>query len=157
MNRWFSRGQRLPQTVSASPSMPRKLTCYADGGITPNHAGAGAFAHSEEGVILALATRRLQSMTNNEAEYQGLLLALEIAVPYRTTAVEIRMDSEIVVYQMKGRFSVSSAALKVLHRQACEQVVAFSALTFVYVPREQNRLADGLAAEAAAGRLWKFG
>lgn len=136
------------------PDMPKRITFHADGAITPQAAGAGALAHDEHGTLIVIGNRRLPPMTNNEAEYAGLLLVLELAVPYQHTTIEIRMDSEIVVYQMRGRFSVNSAALKLLHRRACALAVNFSALTYMHVPREHNRLADALAADAVLGRLW---
>lgn len=140
--------------VTPTQAMPRRITFHADGAITPHAAGAGALAHDEHGALMVLGNRRLPPMTNNEAEYAGLLLVLELAAPFRQAPIEIRMDSEIVVYQMRGRFSVNSPTLKMLHRQACALTVNFAALTFTHVPREQNRLADALAADAVAGRLW---
>ncbi len=135
---------------------PKRITFQADGAISPHMAGAGALAYDEHGALIVISNRRLPPMTNNEAEYAGLLLVLELAAPFRQIPIDIRMDSEIVVYQMRGRFSVNSAALKLLHRQACALAVTFSALTYTHVPREQNRLADALAADAVLGRLWSL-
>ncbi len=147
-----------PRTRPVQPihptTMPRRVIFQADGAITPHAAGAGAIAYDEHGILLMIGNRTLAPMTNNEAEYAGLLLVLEIAEPFRALPIEIRMDSEIVVYQMRGRFAVNSPALKVLHRQACALATHFRALSYVHVPREQNRMADALAADAVAGRLW---
>jgi probable phosphoglycerate mutase len=136
--------------------LPRSLTFYADGAITPHKTGVGAVAVSDNGAIVLLANRTLKSMTNNEAEYQGLLLVFELAAAagLHATPIEVRMDSEIVIYQMKGRFSVHSPALKALHREACARLATFTALRFLHIPREQNRLADALAGEATMARLW---
>lgn len=132
----------------------RKVVILTDGAITPERAGAGAVAHDEQGFLLALANRVLPRMTNNEAEYAGLMLALEIAVSLKRSPVEICMDSEVVVYQMIGRFAVNSPALKVWHRKACVLARTIPGLSYRCIPREQNRLADALAADVIAGRLW---
>ncbi len=132
----------------------RKIVILADGAVARDQSGAGAIAHDERGVLLALANRSLPRMTSNEAEYAGLVTALEIAARFRAYPVEICMDSEIVVYQMVGRFAVNSVGLKVWHRKACELARALPQLTYRHIPREQNRMADALAADALAGRLW---
>jgi ribonuclease HI len=94
-------------------------------------------------------------MTSGEAEYAGLMLALEIAAQRDAEEVEVRLDSEVVVYQMIGRFAVNSARLKPCHQQACRLARALPRVRYSHVPREQNAIADALAAEAAAGRLWR--
>jgi ribonuclease HI len=135
----------------------KKVVILADGAIAPDRAGAGAIAQDAHGVLLALANRALPRMTNNEAEYAGLVIALEIAARFKALPIEIALDSEIVVYQMIGRFSVNSAALKLWHRKACALARAIPQLTYHHIPREQNRMADALAADAIAGRLWIMG
>jgi len=55
------------------------LILYADGSIQPDQAGAGMIALDKWGGIVYVANRVLQPMTNNEAEYAGLVLALETA------------------------------------------------------------------------------
>jgi ribonuclease HI len=72
----------------------------------------------------------------------------------RARQIEIRLDSEVVVYQMIGKFAVRSAALKPLHRQACALARHFSHVSYVHIPRDQNLIADALAGEAVAGRRW---
>ena len=128
------------------------ILAFADGAISLTCAGAGAVLIGDNGRILALANRLLPRMTNNEAEYAGLVLLLELAVPYKNALIEVRLDSEVVVYQMIGRFAVNSAALKVWHRRACLLTHSLPGLTFQHIGREENRLADALAAEALAGR-----
>jgi ribonuclease HI len=133
-----------------------RLIVHADGGIGEKQAGAGAILCTEKGEVLQLITRSLPLMTSNEAEYAGLILALELAAHYPQHLIEIRLDSEIVVYQMIGRFGVNSPKLKPLHRQACELSRSIPHLKLKHIRRESNRIADALAAEAAAGRSWSL-
>jgi ribonuclease HI len=133
-----------------------QIVIYADGGITPQRAGAGVVIQDGRGDVILIGNRPLPPMTNMQAEYAGLILALELASKCRASAVEIRMDSEIVVNQMVGRFGVNSPRLKPLHVKACELARTLPQVTYTYLPRERNGLADALAAEAAAGRRWRM-
>jgi ribonuclease HI len=137
-------------------SASEELIIYADGGISPKAAGVGIVASNGNGRIVSLANRTLPQMTNNEAEYAALVMALELAAQLRSQSVEIRLDSEVVVYQMIGRFAVNSAKLKPWHRKACALARAVPSLSFTHIRREENLLADALAAEAIAGRRWRM-
>lgn len=131
-----------------------QLVIYADGGISPERAGAGVVVQDARGDVILVANRVLQRMTNNEAEYHGLLMALEAALRHPNHAIEIRLDSEVVVYQMLGKFAVRSPALKPLHRRACSLARKVPSITYTHIPREQNLIANALAGEAVAGRRW---
>jgi ribonuclease HI len=133
----------------------RRLKVYVDGAIGDGRVGTGVGAVVEDGDgrILAWANRGFGPMTNNEAEYAGLVLGLEMAARYRPGEVHVYCDSEVVVNQMKGHFSVRSRALKGWHRRACEEARALGRVTYTHIPRERNRLADALAAEALQGHL----
>lgn len=131
------------------------LTLFADGAMQPDRAaGAGVVALDRWGKVARVANKLLPLMTNNEAEYAALLLAFDIAADMGGRFLEIRMDSEIVVHQMTGHFSVNSPALKRLHSQACVQAMTFVQVRYVHIRRELNGLADALAGEASFGRSW---
>ncbi len=114
-------------------------------------AGAGAVLREGDGRIVAWGWRRLPPLTNNEAEYAGLLLGLELARKHGRQVVHCRMDSANVVGQMEGRFLVHSARLRPWHQQAVAAVRQFRQVTFTAIPREGNQLADALANEALVG------
>jgi ribonuclease H / adenosylcobalamin/alpha-ribazole phosphatase len=128
-----------------------QLIMYADGAVAPGKAGVGVVAQDDHGQIVALANRALPRMTCNEAEYAGLVVALGIAVRFKLARIEVRMDSEIVVNQMIGRFAVNSPALKVWHRKACDLARAIANLTYTRIPREQNQLARRILEPGAIG------
>ena len=58
-------------------------------------------------------------MTNNEAEYAGLILALELALSLNPEQLSVYLDSTVVVGQMNGDCGVHAKALQVWHRKAC--------------------------------------
>lgn len=110
---------------------------------------AAAVAYGAEGQILDWGWQPLPDLTNNEAEYAGLLLGLELAQRLGAQAAICVLDSEIVVGQMAGRFAVKSVRLRQWHERACAAVRQLAQVEFVQIPREWNRLADGLAGQAA--------
>jgi ribonuclease HI len=132
-----------------------ELVAYADGatGHQNNHTGVGAVLLDGKGHILAWANRRLEQMTNNEAEYAGLVLALEMAARLQPRRLRIYLDSAVVVGQMKGECGVRSATLKPWHLRACRLARRLKQVTYQHIPRERNRLADALAYEALTGRV----
>jgi ribonuclease HI len=132
-----------------------ELIAYADGAIGHkcDHTGVGAVLLNDQGRILIWGNRRLGPMTNNEAEYAGLVLALELAIPLHPRRLQVYLDSEVVVGQMNGRFGVRSKGLKPWHRRACHLAQRLGRVTYHHVPRQRNRLADALANEALVGRM----
>jgi ribonuclease HI len=91
-------------------------------------------------------------MSNNEAEYRGLLEGLELALRLRPEKVLFHLDSQIVVGQVTGRFAARSNKLKNLCRQSREKLAELEKQgiqpRLLFVPREYNLLADALAADA---------
>jgi probable phosphoglycerate mutase len=110
---------------------------------------AAAAALSADGNILAIEWQVLPAVTNNEAEYAGLLLGIEIARRLRAHETVFVLDSETVVCQMTGRCGVNSPRLKSWHVRACAAVRGLSGVRYQAIPREYNRLADGAACQAA--------
>jgi ribonuclease HI len=130
------------------------ITIFTDGGSrgNPGPAGAGAVIYHDKKKLIEVS-EFLGTQTNNYAEYQALLLALEatrqeFGSPV-TDAVTVKMDSELIVRQMQGRYKVKNVTLKVLHAEVKEMIhESFPKLTFVHVRRELNTEADQLANDA---------
>lgn len=104
------------------------------------------------GAVLAERGERIGTATNNVAEYQGLIAGLEMAadlVPH--AAVEVRMDSKLVVEQMAGNWKIKHPSMQPLAARAKE--LAPAGTVFTWVPREANGYADRLGNEALDGTL----
>ncbi|THA63823.1 bifunctional RNase H/acid phosphatase [Streptomyces sp. A0958] len=141
---------------------PRQFVVEADGGSrgNPGPAGYGAVViDPETGETLAEAAEYIGVATNNVAEYKGLiagLRAVKALLPDGTgdagARVHVRMDSKLVVEQMSGRWKIKHPGMKPLAAEAAS-VLPGVALTYEWIPREQNKHADRLANEAMdAGR-----
>jgi ribonuclease HI len=87
-------------------------------------------------------------MTNNVAEYYGLIAALDYAQSHGVRALRIESDSELLVKQMRGQYKVKSEDLRPLFERAHKMSQTFESFRIDHVYREQNREADALANEA---------
>jgi broad specificity phosphatase PhoE/ribonuclease HI len=140
-----------------------RVTVEADGGSrgNPGPAGYGAVVLSPSGEVLAERAAGLGTATNNVAEYQGLIAGLSAALEVGATHVDVRMDSKLVVEQMKGTWRVKHPSLQPLALEAQALRQRLGSATFTWIPREQNKHADRLANEAmdaaARGLVWRSG
>lgn len=116
----------------------------------PGPAGAGAVLEDVNGRVLREVSEYLGSRTNNQAEYEALLLGLREALaeagPRATeTRLDVVLDSELVVRQLLGRYKVRDAELRGLFDEAWRLASRLGAFAPRHVPREQNARADELA------------
>ncbi|MDQ1647112.1 MAG: ribonuclease / adenosylcobalamin/alpha-ribazole phosphatase [Cryptosporangiaceae bacterium] len=133
----------------------RRVVVEADGGSrgNPGPAGYGAVViDAATGELLAERSGHLGVATNNVAEYSGLLAGLEAAITVGARAVDVRMDSKLVVEQMCGRWQVKHPSMKPLAAQAAALVRQLDEVTFTWIPRLQNSRADKLANLAMDGK-----
>ncbi|MBL3668318.1 bifunctional RNase H/acid phosphatase [Streptomyces sp. M2CJ-2] len=139
----------------------REFIVEADGGSrgNPGPAGYGAVvSDAATGETLREAAEYLGVVTNNVAEYSGLLAGLRAARELDPEAtVHVRMDSKLVVEQMSGRWKIKHPGIKPLAAEAV-RVFPPGRVTYEWIPREQNKHADRLANEAmdagARGEAW---
>jgi ribonuclease HI len=127
-----------------------RATLYADGGArgNPGPAGSGAVLLDERGAVIAEVMRFLGHATNNVAEYTALIIGLEEALRRGVGAIDVRMDSLLVVQQMKGLWKIKHPGLRPLALRAGELLARFPDRTIEHVPRELNTLADALVNRA---------
>lgn len=123
---------------------------YSDGASrgNPGPAALGAVLVDGAGQVVAERSERLGVATNNVAEYRALLAGLEAARALGVRRLVVRADSELMIKQLKGAYSIKSEALKPLYREAKEGLGAFEAVRLEHVPRAENRHADALANQA---------
>ncbi len=121
-----------------------------DGGSrgNPGPASYGVVIRDGRGAIVAKLKKYIGRMTNNVAEYYGLIAALDYAESHGVRAIRIESDSELLVKQMRGQYKVKSEELRPLFERAQKMSKAFESFRIEHVYREQNREADALANEA---------
>ncbi|TMC76835.1 MAG: reverse transcriptase-like protein [Chloroflexi bacterium] len=127
-----------------------RLVLYADGAArgNPGPAGAGAVLYDARGKRVAELARPLGHATNNVAEYSALILGLEEAKRRGATSIDVRMDSLLVVQQMRGLWRIKHPGLIPLALRAGELLASFRAREIRHIPREENAAADELSNRA---------
>ncbi|KDN19426.1 acid phosphatase [Amycolatopsis rifamycinica] len=126
------------------------MVVEADGGSrgNPGPAGYGAVVKDADGDVLAERKESLGVVTNNVAEYNGLIAGLAAAAELGASTVDVRMDSKLVVEQMSGRWKIKHPDMQPLAERAKELASGFSRVKYEWIPRAQNSHADRLANEA---------
>lgn len=132
----------------------KEIIIYTDGGArgNPGPAGSGAIIYDGKTKV-GEVSEYLGIQTNNFAEYEALVLVLEKTIELFGSpvpvAVAVRMDSELIVKQMKGEYKVKNPALKEKYTKVKMLISrSFPRITFTHVRREQNAEADALANDA---------
>jgi ribonuclease HI len=115
----------------------------------PGPAGAGAVIEDAQGTVLRELSKFLGSRTNNQAEYEALLLGLRTLITELGDAdrphVTATLDSQLVVRQLEGVYRVKEPELQGLYRQVRGLIARLGSFEVRHVPREENRNADRLA------------
>ena len=134
--------------------MSLRLIGYADGASrgNPGPAAYGGVLYGADGGELQALAAAIGRGTNNEAEYRGAIAVVEAALALGASDLELRLDSELVVRQLEGRYKVRNARLQPLYQRLTRAVDRLDAFQVRHVPRERNRRADELANAALDGR-----
>ena len=131
------------------PNSP-EIIAHIDGGSrgNPGPAAYGVAIKTPQGQPVKAFAKFLGETTNNFAEYQGLLAALEYALSHGYPRLRVLTDSELLARQISGSYKVRSPDLKPLHDKAQAMIARLESFSIRHVYREQNREADRLANEA---------
>jgi ribonuclease HI len=123
--------------------MSKKLVTFTDGGARGNPGPAGiGIVIMEDGAVLEAYGSYIGETTNNQAEYRALIAALTRAFELGAEEVECKLDSELVVKQMRREYKVRDVGLQTLFLAAWNLCTGFKKVTFSHVRREQNAAAD---------------
>lgn len=126
-----------------------KLVGYFDGASrgNPGKSGAGAVLYDYNGVERWRCAEYLGIGTNNEAEYNAVIRLIKAANSIGADELKVCGDSNLVVNQMSGAWKIKEPRLRVLASQAKKEAGSMK-ITYVWVPREKNNVADSLSNEA---------
>lgn len=140
-----------PLPRAAAPEPGSTLYIYSDGASrgNPGKAATGFVIMDSAGMLVHEGGSRLEDCTNNQAEYLAIIEALswvesQLGHDYN---LECRLDSELVVRQLRGEYKVKNEDLKPLSMKAMNLLMFFSAFELKHVPRAENKRADALANE----------
>ncbi|MEP7103099.1 MAG: ribonuclease HI family protein [Candidatus Dojkabacteria bacterium] len=122
------------------------FTLFTDGGSrgNPGNSACAYFLLDSEGKLSDFGGEFLGTVTNNNAEYSGLINGLKLAVKNGIDDLLVCMDSELAIKQITGIYKVSSDSIKEQHKEVKYLEKNFKKIEFKHVPREQNKFADKL-------------
>lgn len=124
----------------------QKVVLFSDGGSrgNPGPSAAGYVIMDSRNQVIDQGGEYLGITTNNQAEYQAVRLGLERALKLGYRSVDARIDSMLVVNQMKGVYAIKNRELWPINDRIRELVGQFDKVTFTHIKREYNQLADGM-------------
>ncbi len=134
----------------------KKIIVYTDGGSrgNPGPAALGVVIKDEKGNLIKKYGEALGVKTNNEAEYAAVVSALKkIKALFgkektKKMVVDMRMDSELVAKQLTGKYKIEVERLFPLFIKIWNLKMNFKNISYMHVPREQNKEADQMVNEA---------
>jgi ribonuclease HI len=127
-----------------------KLIIYTDGGArgNPGPAGIGAVAYNEQGEIVFEISEYIGEATNNQAEYQAAVAAIEKAKEAGAKQLYFYLDSELIVKQLNGEYKIKNKDLQPLFVKIYNKSLDFQKVEWKHVRREKNKEADRLVNSA---------
>lgn len=127
-----------------------RFSLYSDGACrgNPGLGGIGSVIKDKKGNVIGTYKKFIGHCTNNEAEYQALIMGLEEAVRCGYTRLEIFLDSELVVKQISGIYRIKSKNLLKYIIQVKNLLSSICEYRISHIDRSHNQMADQLANEA---------
>ncbi|XP_017984423.1 PREDICTED: uncharacterized protein LOC108663676 [Theobroma cacao] len=130
--------------------IPRPWKLYFDGAARQDGAGAGVIFITPEGEVLPYAFTLIENCSNNVAEYQALIIGLEMAVDMQITQLKVFGDSKLVINQVLTLYEVKKLELLPYVNYVKKLLKWFDKTSIEHVPRKKNRQVDSLANLASA-------
>ena len=126
-----------------------------DGAVCSVGAGIGVLIKGLDRIGIKYAARIGFVTSNNVAEYEALILRLQIALEIGITDLKINSDSQLVVNQVSGTFQTNEDMAKYV--SIIKQLMAEGEKRndgqwrLSQIPRAENQGADGIAKMAVEG------
>ncbi|XP_027088643.2 uncharacterized protein [Coffea arabica] len=139
-----------PSSLPEETRLEEPWVLFVDGASSKEGSGAGLLLTSPTEEELTYALKYDFPASNNEAEYETLLTGLRIAHQMGITAIRVRSDSQLVVYQVRGEYEAKEDVMKKYLTKVREAIALFDTFEIERVPRSQNKRADALSKQASS-------
>lgn len=138
-----------------------KLITFTDGGSrgNPGPSAIGVVIKNDKNEIALKASKYIGETTNNVAEYEALILALQKAKGiFKTQKIkkgdlECYLDSELVVRHLNHEYKIKDEGLQLLFIKVWNLMLEYNSVKFIHIPREKNKLADELVNRELDGQV----
>ncbi|KAL2225468.1 UNVERIFIED_CONTAM: Ribonuclease HI [Sesamum indicum] len=139
--------QKEPETAE-QPYL--KWMLHVDGSSNANNGGADILTQGPKGVEIEVAARLSFPVTNNEAEYEALILGLELAHEVGARDLEVFTDSQLIALQIEGTYETRERTMTSYKEIVQRLMGKFEKCSVLQVPRAKNDKADALSKFRAA-------
>ena len=116
-----------------------------DGSSNSCGSGAGLIITNSEGFLVEYALRFLFKVTNNQSEYEALLVGLKIAQELKIKNIKIFSDSQLIVGQVSGEYEARNPTMASYLHKVCDSITTFEQFDISHIPRKENARADTLS------------
>jgi ribonuclease HI len=123
---------------------------YFDGSKAKQGVGVGIVLESPQEVKTQLAFRVEKVCSNNQVEYEALVLGLEILLQMGIKNITVFGDSQLVINQVRGQYKCGSVLLAPYLVSVQQLLQEFQECTLHHLPREENHEANRMA-QATSG------
>ncbi|XP_050257150.1 uncharacterized protein LOC126702460 [Quercus robur] len=123
---------------------------YVDGAANQRGAGLGLVLISPEEVIIKKSLRLGFSATNNESEYETLIMGMSMVHKMGGKAVKLFSDSRLVVDQVRGELEARDPRMQGYLDRVRRMQTKFESFDLLHIPRGENTHADSLATLATS-------
>ncbi len=133
-----------------------KIIIYCDGGSrgNPGPAAIGVIFTDEKGKVIKEYGQKIGRATNNGAEYEAVIFALQKAKllfgkqKTKSMEIEVKTDSEFLAKQLNGQYKILDRDIEQLFLKTWNLKIDFGKVVFKHIPRSENREADKLVNRA---------
>uniref|UniRef100_J3MCF0 RNA-directed DNA polymerase n=1 Tax=Oryza brachyantha TaxID=4533 RepID=J3MCF0_ORYBR len=126
---------------------------YFDGACRRSGAGAGVVFVTPTEDIIPYSFTLTTTISNNAAEYEALIIGLEIALNMGLDTLYVYGDSQLIINQLTGTYTIKKEGLMPYLSRAKQLVAMFTDWNIQHIVRSQNERADALASLAASMAL----
>ncbi|KAL0405359.1 UNVERIFIED_CONTAM: Retrovirus-related Pol polyprotein from transposon gypsy [Sesamum latifolium] len=131
-------GEKIPETKGG-------WLLHVDGSSNANNGGAGILLQGPDGVKIEVAARFSFATTNNEAEYEALILGLQLALEAGAKELSVCTDSQLVAMQVEGAYETREWTMTQYLAKVKEQMARFDKCMVQQIPQNENERADELS------------
>ncbi|XP_073138428.1 uncharacterized protein [Henckelia pumila] len=140
----------VEMTVNQEESSTQTWMVYVNGSSTSTGSGAGIVVESPQGDKFQYAFKFLFPATNNEAEYEALIMGIKLALSVRAKRLMIHSDSQLIVSQVNGNYEAKEDKMLEYLTQVNELLSCLDSYDVKQIPRVENKSADRLAKLASS-------
>ncbi|GJZ66233.1 reverse transcriptase domain-containing protein [Tanacetum coccineum] len=136
--------ERKDDSARKEEPLPARWTLFTDGSSCVDGCRAGVILTDPEGVEFTYALRFQFETTNNEAEYEALIVGLRIAEKMGVKNLEVNVDSKLVANQVNGTYIAKETDMVKYLEKVKALTNTFHAFSIKQVPRSKNKKARAI-------------